>query len=305
MHRSYCYIIADAVMFNYYLHDKNMGDKQTKIINFYQLKGGVGKTTLTLMVANELIWQSISEKQTSPEPTYVNDPLKVLVLDIDTQNSISVLREEEIQVLEAAATHDEERFNRLIEKKPWQKTLFSRYEYLYSTYGWKCFDEIMIHPSESSVNKAVELIQSNEYDYVFMDFPGSYDQQYTGELLLYSQFLFIPCDLNSQLDVAAARKFLTDMLTVQFHDLRHIAFIANKHRFDSIRNKRNQELIEEATEIPFLQTKIKYCEYFKTEHLTTVYPKSVDLNLNTKQVSLNPHMNSIVELAREIKSLEI
>ncbi len=279
--------------------------KKTKIINFYQLKGGVGKTTLTCMIANELIWQDILERQTTPEePIYVNDPLKVLVLDIDTQNSISVLRDEEIQILQAAATQNEVRFNELIEKKPWQKTLFSRYEHLYSTYGWRCFDEIMINPSESSVQKAIELIQSSEYDYIFMDFPGSYDQQYTGELLLYSEYLFIPCDLNSQLDVAAAQKFLSDILTVEFHNLHHIAFVVNKFRVNSIRNKRNQELIEEATEISFLKTKVKYCEYFKTEHLTTVYPRSVDLNLNTKQISVNHHMGSIIELAREIKSLK-
>lgn len=280
-----------------------MTDKKTKVINFYQLKGGVGKTTLTCMLASEMIWQDIMDRQSDPDnPVPINDPLKIMVLDIDTQNSISQIRNDEIKMLQAAISGDEETFTRLVERKPWQKNLFSRYEYLYSVYGWRSFDEVVIKMSESSVEKAIELIESNTYDYVFMDFPGSYDQEFTGELLLYSEYLLIPCDLNSQLDLAAATKFLEDIQSVMFHRLRHIAFVANKHRVNSTRNKRNQEAIETATEIKFMETKVKYCEYFKTEYLTTIYPRSVDLNLNTKKITVNSNMTSIVELAREIKN---
>lgn len=281
-----------------------MTTMKTKVVNFYQLKGGVGKTTLTCMVANELIWQDIMDRQSDPDnPIPVNEPLKVMVLDIDTQNSISVIRNDEINILKAAASGDEDTLTKLIEKKPWNKNLFSRYQYLNSTYGWRSFEEIVISVSESSVEKAIELIESNEYDYVFMDFPGSYDQDYTGDLLLYSQYLLIPCDLNSQLDVAAAQKFLQDIELIEFYSLRHIAFVANKHRFNSVRNRRNQETIETATEIKFMNTKVKYCEYLKTEYLTTVYPRSVDLNLNTRKITVNSNMTGIIELAREIKNL--
>lgn len=278
--------------------------KRTKVINFYQLKGGVGKTTLTCLVANELIWQDIFSKQKNPqEPTFVEDPLRVMVLDVDMQSSISTLRSEEIAILRAGLDGNKALLDEMIAKKPWHKHLYEKYQYLYSTYGWRCFDEAIISSTATSVEKAINLIQTNQYDYVFMDFPGSYDQEHTGELLLYTEYLYIPCDLNSQLDVEAAQKFLTDIANVQFYGLRNIAFVANKHRVDSVRNKRNQTLIEESTNLHFLDTKVKYCEYFKTDFLSTVYPRSVNLNLLTGAISSNDNMSSIIQLTKEIKTL--
>lgn len=283
-----------------------MTDRQTKIFNFYQLKGGVGKTTLTCMVASELIWQDIFERQNnSIDPIKIKDPLRIMVLDIDTQNSISVIREEEIKILRASADGNLETLQAMEERKPWQKNLCSRYQYLCSSFGWLSFDEIVVTMSDSSIQQAIKLIQSNYYDYVFMDFPGSYDQNYTGQLFLYTQYLLIPCDLNSQFDVAAGQKFLDDLKQISsyFHDLKYVGFIANKYKGDSVRSRRNQDLIESETGINFLTTKVKYCEYFKTEYLTTIYPKSIDLNLNTKKIKPNPNMSSIVDLANEIKTL--
>lgn len=281
-----------------------MGERQTKVINIFQLKGGVGKTTLTCMLANEIIWADIQARQKgSDTPIKIEDPIRVMVLDIDTQNSISMIREEEIILLEASSQNDTEIIDQIVSKKPWCKNLYNRYKYFSIKYGWVPFENVIVDVTAESVKSAIAMIESNEYDYVFMDFPGSYDQAYTGELILYSQYLIIPCDLDAEFDVSAALKFVADLggIDTPFHNLQDVAFVVNKHRINSIRSRRNIDRIEGATGINFFDTKVKYCQYFKSEFLVSVLPKSIELNLNTYTLTPNKSMNSIVDLASEIK----
>ena len=61
--------------------------------------------------------------------------------------------------------------------------------------------------NDTQISRALENIQSQEYDYVFIDFPGTLTQDGTGAFLQLVQHIFIPTSINPS-DVLGTECFL-------------------------------------------------------------------------------------------------
>lgn len=160
---------------------------ETKFISIASAKGGVGKSSLTCLMATS--FQSHYHK-------------KVAIIDIDPQSSIVDLRTKEEKDLKGMSV--------LSPNSLYYKTIISNkgntnmpYPDLFKLDIFKSYDEI-----QKEMNYFI-----GRYDYVFIDFPGSLLlQQNTIKMLKALDYLFIPfyADQNTSMSTI---KFLDSLTT--------------------------------------------------------------------------------------------
>lgn len=123
--------------------EKNVSNKEPKYVAFSTQKGGAGKTTLTVLVASYL--------------HYVKG-YNVAVIDCDfPQHSIAEMRERDFNMVEKDEYYKGmlfEQFTRLGEKKAYP---------------------IVESSTKEALNDAEQLIAEGEYDFIFFDLPGTFD----------------------------------------------------------------------------------------------------------------------------------
>lgn len=123
--------------------EKNVNKKEPKYVAFSTQKGGAGKTTLTVLVASYL--------------HYVKG-YNVAVIDCDyPQHSISEMRERDFAMVEKDEYYKGmlfEQFTRLGEKKAYP---------------------IIESNTKDALNDAEKLIWDGDYDFIFFDLPGTFD----------------------------------------------------------------------------------------------------------------------------------
>lgn len=142
-----------------------------KIISFGNQKGGVGKSTVTSMVANFI------------HTKFKDKGVKVLVVDADDlQNTLFKIRMEEMKELEELEESENDE-----SKKPEKIDPY----------------ELLRMNSKDLVNNIETL--KDEYDYIFIDLPGNLKQEGVIGIYAYVDALFIPTqpsrvDLDSTVD---------------------------------------------------------------------------------------------------------
>lgn len=206
-----------------------------KIIMFGNQKGGIGKSTLSILTANALA---------APEFDY-----KVLVIDNDTQRSITSIRQYDKDALEEEFGND--------------------YEFPYDVKALT-YNQIR--------DKIVDF--DRDYDFVFIDTPGRIDleedikQQEITKLLSFVDFVFVPfkggaLNLDSTLRYSKLLLDIQELRKVKARPLKLYGLV-NFYRDNAITDQELKEEIdylESNTNITFMNAKMK--QYALYERLNT------------------------------------
>ncbi len=233
-------------------YSKNENHKiiMAKIIMFGNQKGGIGKSTLTILTANALA---------APEFDY-----KVLVIDNDTQRSISSIRQYDKDALE-------------------EELGGADYEFPYDV-KFLTYNQIR--------DKIVDF--DEDYDFILIDTPGRIDmeedikQQEITKLLSFVDYVFVPfkggaLNLDSTLRYS---KLLLDIQELRKNKPRPLSLygLVNFYRDNAITDQELKEEIdylESNTNISFMNAKMK--QYALYERLNTY--KSIYLSGRTSNVA--------------------
>jgi chromosome partitioning protein len=206
-----------------------------KIIMFGNQKGGIGKSTLSILTANALA---------APEFDY-----KVLVIDNDTQRSITSIRQYDKDALEEEQDEG--------------------YEFPY---------DIKALTYNQIRDKIVDF--DRDYDFVFIDTPGRIDleedikQQEITKLLSFVDFVFVPfkggaLNLDSTLRYSKLLLDIQELRKVKVRPLKLYGLV-NFYRDNAITDQELKEEIdylESNTNITFMNAKMK--QYALYERLNT------------------------------------
>ena len=275
-------------------NNKNMA-KQPNIITFFTSKGGVGKSALTNVIANELIYQAI--KEGSPIP-------KVCVYDLDPQMTNKRKRDIEIAQLKLGIDSDE--FKALTPELQDETRKFQKQYYLLTSqtsfmpYSIKTVDT----RDASMVQLAIEDIEFGGYDYVFLDFPGTLEQDGLSDFAVLINYLFIPTNIDSSTKLGTDY-FINTMGAIDLPSLKDWKLIFNNVQVQRETHipKMKAALIEEHGEVPFLNTVCRRTVFM--ENSRTLIPISARINLNALEIYDNVSTTSIVDLTKEISNIII
>ena len=206
-----------------------------KIIMFGNQKGGIGKSTLSILTANAL---------SAPEFDY-----KVLVIDNDTQRSVTSIRQYDTEIMEEEYKED--------------------FEFPYDV---KALTYAQIRDRIVNFDK--------DYDFVFIDTPGRIDleedikQQEITKLLSFVDFVFVPfkggaLNLDSTLRYS---KLLLDIQELRKGKPRPLSLygLVNFYRENAITDQELKEEIDylqSNTNIVFMTAKMR--QYALYERLNT------------------------------------
>jgi cellulose biosynthesis protein BcsQ len=266
----------------------------TKVVSLMSQKGGVGKSSLTNTVILDWCFKDLLRHKQMP---------KILLIDADAQASISKLRSRDIEICKldmsgAAFTS----LNSITQSAV--KEIRAQFEALYSQLSWRYYHIFTVQNADegASLRRAIQLIESGEYEYVFIDMPGSLYQQDTAELFACINYLIIPVcignyDIQSSLDFCKIVKSLRDDTMV-----RDIRWVFNKYellkasRFDEIERE-----IHSSTGIPFFKTRVKLSTFFSSRAYNSMIPATYRMNLNTLETVATPRITNASELTDEVR----
>jgi chromosome partitioning protein len=278
---------------------------KTKIISIMTQKGGAGKSTLTNSVILDLSMKQLLKTKKQP---------RVLVVDADSQSSIYKRRHKEQeriwladQYLTAAESSEGKKFLELsAELQSEAMELRKQLSAMHQVTGWDClnsYDIVKIDMGNvgESLRAAMAAIDSNNYDYAFIDMPGSLYQEGTSELLELIEHLIIPVDISffSEDSAEEFTSILNDLeLSQRFKTLK---FVSNKYK---ILQAKQSELVEREltakTRIPFMETRVKHATILESRAYNTVIPLNYRVNLNTAKITHNERQSNIGEFATEL-----
>lgn len=225
-----------------------------KIIMFGNQKGGIGKSTLSILTANALA---------APEFEY-----KVLVIDNDTQRSVTSIRQYDSEIVAEEFGAD--------------------FEFPYDV---KALTYTQIR------DRIVDF--DNDYDFVFIDTPGRIDleedikQQEITKLLSFVDFVFVPfkggaLNLDSTLRYS---KLLLDIQEVRKDKLRPLSLygLVNFYRENAITDQELKEEIDylqSNTNIVFMNAKMRqYALYERLNTYKSIYIQGRTSNKARKSFS--------------------
>ena len=244
-----------------------------KVIGIMGQKGGAGKSTLTNIVPNEILFKFCKKKK----------ECKILVLDVDTQRSNSDLRERDVEILKMEIPSPQ--YNEMEKEDQEQIRLMrTKFQFLNTKYGWKPYELKTVDMEPNSIGKAIEILNSDQYDYVFLDFPGTLEQEGTGDLIEYVQYMFIPTAKNTY-DINSLARFIEQINEIQWERLKSIHFFFNK--YEKIKNRhydRVQSEIVQRFGYPFMRNRINKTSIVESDYYNSLLPISLNINLNTQEV---------------------
>jgi cellulose biosynthesis protein BcsQ len=226
-----------------------------KIIMFGNQKGGIGKSTLSILTANAL---------SAPEFDY-----KVLVIDNDTQRSVTSIRQYDTEIMEEEYKED--------------------FEFPYDV---KALTYAQIRDRIVNFDK--------DYDFVFIDTPGRIDleedikQQEITKLLSFVDFVFVPfkggaLNLDSTLRYS---KLLLDIQELRKGKPRPLSLygLVNFYRENAITDQELKEEIDylqSNTNIVFMTAKMRqYALYERLNTYKSIYIEGRTSNKARKSFSM-------------------
>lgn len=246
--------------------------KQTRICAFMAQKGGVGKSVLTNMISNEIILWHLQN---------TGDKVRALVVDVDPQQTCTAKRIQDVRHLEF--TEEKPEFQHLPEEQKTEVARLQRRYALLQDAGFAAYKLLSVDSTNSKqIDAAFRMIQSGEYDYAFIDFPGTLSQEGTGAFLKLVQHLFVPMSINPS-DVLGTECFLEAMAKLPFK-FTSVNIVWNRFEVARLRktNKTEQELLSKY-HIPFLKNRIPYSPL---NDCNTLIPASLNVNLNMGSYSI-------------------
>lgn len=130
----------------------------TKVITFFSQKGGCGKTTLSVIIASYL--------------AYIKNK-KILVIDADGQHSFFAMRNSDL------LKSNNENFKALMQESGVQK------DNIYP---------VSACTLDESYDVCNNAINSNKYDYIVVDLPGTVGDSNIFKTLLLCDYIIVPCE---------------------------------------------------------------------------------------------------------------
>jgi cellulose biosynthesis protein BcsQ len=265
----------------------------TKVISLMSQKGGVGKSSLTNGLILDWSFKDLLRHKKMP---------KILLIDADAQASISNLRLRDIDICKLDMEGKE--FASLnATTQAAVKEIRAQFEALYSQLNWRYYHIFTVQNDDegASLRRAIQLIESDEYDYVLIDMPGSLYQQDTAQLFACISYLIIPVcignyDIHSSLDFCKLIKGLEGAMIQDIRWVFNKYEVLKKAKFDEI-----EQEIHAATGIPFLKTRVKLSTFFSSRACNSMIPATYRMNLNTLEVASTPRITNIGELTDEVR----
>lgn len=254
---------------------------RTHILTFFNQKGGVGKSNLTNVVANEIIKNFKRE----------NINVSVLVIDADKQLSIKAKRNKDLNILSCDLTEAEADFKLLAQRTRKRYSILNNDTKL----KWKPYVLCVVKDSETE-RKALSLIDSGEYDYVLIDFPGTTSQEYNAELYDRIEHLFIPTS-HTDTDIAGTGNFISFISKYPPKNIRTVNLVFNKFEIQKTALFNKAEHTLENYGYKFLNSRIRDLSYFDT---SSVIPITTQVNLNTVTIEDVPQYSEVTNLTDEI-----
>ncbi|MDR2911585.1 MAG: ParA family protein [Bacteroidales bacterium] len=244
-----------------------------KVIGIMGQKGGAGKSTLTNIIPNEILFKYSKRKK----------DCKILVLDVDTQRSNSDLRERDVDILKMEIPSP---FYDGLDKDDQEQVRLMRtkFQFLNAKYGWKPYELKTVEMEPNSINRGIEILNSDGYDFVFLDFPGTLDQEGTGDLIEYVQYMFIPTAKNTY-DINSLTRFIEQINDIKWERLESIVFFFNK--FEKIKDRQYNKVQTEIVQrfgYPFMRNRINKTSIVESDYYNSLLPMSLNINLNTQEV---------------------
>jgi chromosome partitioning protein len=271
---------------------------KTTVISIMSQKGGVGKSTITNSVVLDWSFKYLLRNKKMP---------KLLLIDADAQTSISKQRKEDMALCGLDLAGKE--FGQLdATTQVAAKEMRTQFEALYQEKQWRYYPikTIDVDDDGSSLAQAIALIESNEYEYVFVDMPGTLHQANTSTLFLCINYLIIPTaiggyDLRSALDFY---KQISNPNLLKETEIKSVCWVFNK--YDVIRANKYDEVERElvlATRVPFFKTRIKNSSFFPSRAYNSIVPPTYRMNLNTLEVTATPKITNIGQFTDELQQL--
>lgn len=245
-------------------------------------KGGAGKSVLTNIISNEIIFWHLQN---------TGDRANVLVVDIDPQQTNTMKRRQDVLALQF--TENAPEFKALTQEQKIEiGRLQRRYACMldagYTTYKLKSVNL----EDEGQIDTAIALIKSGTYDYIFIDFPGTLNQAGTAEFFKMVQHIFIPTTVNPS-DIMTTEFFLKTIqdLNIKFKSL-HLLW----NKFEPARIRKTDSLTKQLGEkykVAFLENRMSYAPL---NDCNTLIPASVNVNLNQEIYSVaKPSLQALAE----------
>ncbi|GHT70108.1 hypothetical protein FACS189452_10830 [Bacteroidia bacterium] len=261
-------------------------------------KGGVGKSSLTNSVVLDWCFKELLRTKQMP---------KILLIDADAQASISNLRENDFELckLDQQGKHFQALDAGMQAAVKEMKTQFAA---LHQSKGWNCYDIFSIKVSDdgTQMQQALKIIESEKYDYIFIDMPGTLHQKNTAELFMCINYLIIPTVISNY-GVQSTLDFCELLLNPEMQKasaIKEMRLLFNM--YEIIKTSKFDEVEREltvATKIPFFKTRVKDSSFFPSKNYNSLVPPTYRINLNTGELTTTPKVTNIGELTDELRKL--
>lgn len=271
-------------------------ETKTKIISIMSQKGGVGKSSLTNSVILDWSFKELLRKKKMP---------KILLIDADAQASISALRKRDIELCKLNI--DSREFLSLdATTQVAIKEMRSQFEALFNLKGWSYYSIFSLDALDdgTSLSRAVSYIESGDFDYIFIDMPGTLHQKHTMDLLLFVNYLIVPMQIGKY-DVQSALDFcgLLASASSTFEELKCVRLMFNKYELiKAVKYDEVERDMVAITKFPFFKTRVKLSAFYSSKGYSSIVPSTFRVNLNTLEIS-ESKMTNIGEFTDELRKM--
>jgi cellulose biosynthesis protein BcsQ len=258
-------------------------------------KGGVGKSTLTNTIVLDWCFKDLLRTKKMP---------KILLIDADAQASITKLRLRDVEFCKMDMSGKE--FAALSEMTQMAiREIRAQFEALASHQNWRYYNIFSVRTEDNgeTLRRAIQLIESNDYDYVFIDMPGSLYQESTAELFTCINYLIMPVFIGNY-DIQSSLDFCKIIKNLKITTIEEMRWVFN--RYEVLKEAKFNEIEREVhslTGVPFLKTRVKLSSYFSSRSYNSMVPATYRMNLNTLEITSTFRTTNVGELTDEIKKL--
>lgn len=261
-------------------------------------KGGVGKSSLTNSVILDWCFKDLLRTKKMP---------KILLIDADAQASISTLRKNDVELCKLDLEGKE--FKALdAGTQLAAKEMRAQFGALYQSKKWNYYPIFSIDAQDdgTQLQRALTIIDSDDYDYIFIDMPGTLHQRNTADLFCCINYLIIPTVISnygvqSTLDFC---EMVNQPALRRDSAIKEVYLVFNM--FEIIKAAKYDEVERELTvaaKMPFFKSRIKMSSFFPSKQYNSIVPPTYRINLNTLEITATPKVTNIGEFTDELRKL--